>query len=132
MKRRVCWIRGRCCRLAAFVLTATAINVRADVVDISWDVSGRFETLLSVAPGKFAEVCGRLTQGQSIAWSFIGDKPMNFNIHYHERKQVVFPAKQDGASQVEGLLNVSVGQDYCWMWTNKGTSPAKLQLTLKR
>ena len=132
MKRRVCRIRGRCCRLAAFVLTATVMNVRADVVDIAWDATGRFETLLSVAPGKFAEVCGRLAERQSVAWSFVGDKPMNFNIHYHEGKQVVFPAKQDGASQVEGLLKVSVGQDYCWMWTNKGTSPAKLQLTLKR
>ena len=118
--------------MAAFILTATAINVRADLVDIAWDATGRFETLLSVAPSKFAEVCGRLAERQSVAWSFVGDKPMDFNIHYHEGKQVVFPAKQDGSSQAEGLLKASVGQDYCWMWTNKGTSPAKLQLTLKR
>ena len=114
------------------MLTATAVNVRADVVDIAWDATGRIETLRSVAPGKFAEIFGRLAERQSVAWSFVWDKPMNFNIHYHEGKQVVFPAKQDGASQVEGLLKVSVGQDCCWMWTNKGTSPAKLQLTLKR
>ena len=48
MKRRVCRIRGRWGCLAAFVLTATAINVRADLVDIAWDATGRFETLLSV------------------------------------------------------------------------------------
>ena len=75
MKRRMCPSRGHWGRLAAFVLTATAINVRADVVDIAWDATGRFETLLSVAPGKFAEVCGRLTQGQSFAWSFVGTSP---------------------------------------------------------
>ena len=52
MKRRVCRIRGRWGRLPAFVLTATAINVRADVVGIAWDAIGRFKTLLSVAPGQ--------------------------------------------------------------------------------
>ncbi len=118
--------------LAAFVLAVTTFSARADVVDIAWDSTGRFETLLSVAPGKFAEVCGRLTEGQSIAWSFKGDQPTNFNIHYHAGEKVVFPAKQDGASQVEGLLKARRGQDYCWMWTNKGASPANVQLTLKR
>ena len=132
MKRQVRPIRRGSYCLAAFVLTAITISTRADVVDIAWDATGRFETLLSVAPGKFAEVCGKLTQGQSIAWSFTADKPMNFNIHYHAGKQVVFPAKQDGASQVEGLLKVRLGQDYCWMWANKGASPASVQLTLKR
>ena len=132
MNRGVHPIRRRWGCLAAFVLAATAINARADVVDIAWDATGRFETLLSVAPDKFAEVCGRLMQGQSIAWSFTADRPTNFNIHYHAGKQLVFPAKQDGVSQVEGLLKVSLVQDYCWMWTNKGASPASVQLTLKR
>ena len=132
MNRGVRPIRRRWGCFAAFVLTATAINARADVVDIAWDATGRFETLLSVAPDKFAEVCGRLTQGQSIAWSFTADRPTNFNVHYHAGKQIVFPAKQDGVSQVEGLLKVSLVQDYCWMWTNTGASPATVQLTLKR
>ena len=101
-------------------------------MEIAWDATGRFETLLSVAPGKFAEVCGRLAERQSVARSFEGDKPMNFNIHYHAGKRVVFPPKQDGARQGQGLHNVSVGQNYCWMRTNKGTSTAKLQLTLRR
>ena len=52
MKWRVCRIRGHWGRLAAFVLTATAINVRADVAGIAWDATGRFKTLLSVAPGQ--------------------------------------------------------------------------------
>ncbi len=125
-------IRRRKGYLATVVLAGTALNTRADVVDIAWDGTGRFETLLSVAPGKFAEVCGKLRQGQAITWSFTGDKPTNFNIHYHAGKQVVFPAKQDGASQVEGLLKVNVGQDYCWMWTNKGAAPAGVQLKLKQ
>ena len=85
-----------------------------------------------MAPGKFAEVCGKLAQGQSVAWSFKGDRPMNFNIHYHEGKQVVFPAKQDAAVDAQGKLDVSLSQDYCWMWTNKANAPIRLQLLLQK
>ena len=129
MRRTHC---GHLRRLAALAVAVIAIDARAELVEIAWDKAGRFESTVSVAPGKFAEVCGKLAQGQSIAWSFKGDKPMNFNIHYHEGKQVVFPAKQDAAVDARGRLDVSVGQDYCWMWANKGESPSTLLLTLVR
>ena len=102
------------------------------MVEIAWDKAGRFETAVSVAPGKFAEVCGPLDRGQSVAWSFKADRPMNFNIHYHEGKQVVFPAKQDAAVDAQGKLDVSLSQDYCWMWTNKANAPIRLQLLLQK
>ena len=115
--------------LAAAVM---AIEARAELVEIAWDNAGRFETAVSVAPGKFAEVCGKLAQRQSVAWSFKGDRPMNFNIHYHEGKQVVFAAKQDAAVDAQGKLDVRLSQDYCWMWTNKTDLPAKFLLVLMR
>ena len=113
-------------------MVVIAIDARAELVEIAWDKAGRFESTVSVAPGEFAEVCGQLAQGQSIGWSFKGDKPMNFNIHYHEGKQVVFPAKQEAAVDARGRLDVSLSQDYCWMWTNKTDLPAKLSLVLMR
>ena len=76
-------------------MAVIAIDARAELVDIRWDSAGLFETTMQVAPGKFAEVCGQLAKDQSVVWSFKADQPMNFNIHYHEGKQVVFPAKQD-------------------------------------
>ena len=118
--------------LAALAVAVIAIDARAELVEIGWDKAGRFETADSVAPGKFAEVCGRLDKGQSVAWSFKGDRPLNFNIHYHEGKQVVFPSKQDAAVDAQGKLNVSLSQDYCWMWTNKTDLRAKLSLVLMR
>ena len=109
-----------------------AVDARAGLVEIGWDKAGRFETADSVAPGKFAEVCGRLDKGQSVAWSFMADRPLNFNIHYHQGKQVVFAAKQGAAVDAHGKLNVSLSQDYCWMWTNKGDLPAQLRIVLRR
>ena len=118
--------------LAALAVAVIAIDARAELVEIAWDNAGRFETAVSLAPGKFAEVCGKLAQGQSVAWSFKGDRPMNFNIHYHEGKQVVFAAKQDAAVDAQGKLDVRLSQDYCWMWTNKTDLPAKFLLVLMR
>ena len=123
---------GHLRRLAALAVAVMAIDARAELVEIAWDKADRFETTVSVAPGKFAEVCGKITQGQSIAWSFKGDRPMNFNIHYHEGQRVVFPAKQDAVADVHGKLDVSVSQDYCWMWTSKANAPIRLQLTLQK
>jgi hypothetical protein len=106
--------------------------VHADLVQIAWDGNGRFERSMTVAPAKFAEVCGKLSKGQSIAWSFTGQQPVNFNIHYHEGKNVVFPEKKDDAISLDGTLSVPVDQDYCWMWENKGSTPASIVLSLKR
>lgn len=106
--------------------------VHAQLVPVNWDASGQFAHKTSIAPGKFIEVCEKLPHSSKVAWSFRSAAPLNFNIHYHEGKEVKFPAKRDGSSSAEGVFDVTVEQDYCWMWTNKGTSPATLDLTLKR
>ena len=129
MKRTHC---GHHRRLVVLAVAVIAIDARAELVEIDWDNAGRFETTVSVAPGMFAEICGRLDKGQSVAWSFKADRPLNFNIHYHEGKQVVCPAKQDAAVDAQGKLDVSLSQDYCWMWTDKTDLPAQLRIALRR
>lgn len=118
--------------LCAGLLGLSAI-AHAELVEIRWDASQRFEHRQSVAPGKFAEVCGSLTRGQAIAWSFKSDQPQDFNIHYHEgSSKVVYPEKRKQVAAAEGRLDVALDQGYCWMWSNKGERPAALQLSLQR
>ena len=117
---------------AACATVLFAAPAHADLVQIAWDSSGRFERNVTVAPAKFAEVCGKLSKGQAIAWSFRGQQSMNFNIHYHEGKKVVFPIKQSNTASLEGTLTVPVDQDYCWMWENKGGTPAAIDIALQR
>ncbi|MDI4635229.1 hypothetical protein J7U46_19355 [Pelomonas sp. V22] len=105
---------------------------RAELVPIDWDGSGHFEKAMTVAPGKFAEICGKLNKGQVIAWSFKSSQPMNFNIHYHEGKTAVFPIKLDATAVAEDKLVVPVDQGYCWMWSNKTDKPVDLSLMLQR
>ena len=105
---------------------------RAEVIDITWDAAGRFERQLAVAPGQFAEICGKLNPPDDLQWQFSANVPLNFNIHYHEGKAVKFPAKQDGVAKGSGKLGVEIRQDYCWMWTNKSASAATLHIKLRR
>jgi len=107
-------------------------TARADLVDIRWNDAGRFEYKAQIAPSKFAEVCGKLAKGQRVEWSFRAERPTQFNIHHHEGKQVVYPAKVDGASAAEGQLNPTLDQDFCWMWSNETDQPIALTLTLQR
>ncbi len=118
-------------RLAAVLLGLAAIvPARAEVIDIAWAGDRSFERQVQVAPRKFAELCGRLTRGQRVAWSFEGSAATEFNIHYHEGKKVVFPHKQDAVASASGTLEVPVDQDYCWMWTNKGAAELSLRIRL--
>jgi hypothetical protein len=67
-----------------------------------------------------------------VAWQFEASEALNFNVHYHEGKDVRFPAKQDGVTTLRGELKVERDHDYCWMWTNKGKRAATLTVLLKK
>jgi len=122
-----------CLRYGLACAVATGVPAaNAEVLDIQWNSAGETERSLTVPSGKFAELCGPLSKGQSIAWTFKADQPLNFNIHYHVGKDVVFPEKHDDLAESRGNLNVPVEQQYCWMWSNKQSASARLQVTLKR
>lgn len=122
-------------RLALFItpVLLTALPVaRADVVDINWSGDGRFAHEGTVAAGKFAEVCGKLLAGTSVRWDFEASMPLDFNVHYHVGKEVVFPSKLAAMARAKDTLQTSIAQDYCWMWSNKSAKPATLTLNLQR
>lgn len=115
------------------LVAVAAMNAAvADVVDIRWGSAGRFEHSQTIAAGKFAEVCTKLSKGQSIAWTFKSSQPTAFNIHFHEGKKVEFPAKMEGAKSAEAVLYVALEQDYCWMWANKTVESVELTFSVQK
>ena len=122
-------LRSLCIALA---LAAGFPRAQAELIDIAWDAQGRFDKVSTVPPGKFVEVCGKLARGVTIEWVFDADLPGDFNIHYHVGKEVAFPARQSAVAHGTGTLEVKSEQDYCWMWTNKSDSAARLELRLNR
>ena len=116
----------------ALALAALTVNAIADIVDIAWDTSGRFERTLNVAPGKFAELCGKLPAGLKVRWDFEASAPLDFNVHYHVGKEVVFPTKFAAVATAKDTLDTRIEQDYCWTWSNKSAAPAKFTVVLQR
>ncbi len=120
-----------CMALAAVTLCGGALAA-SHVVDIAWSADGRFAHKAQIAAGKFVEACGKLAAGDGVRWNFAASAPVDFNIHYHVGKEAVFPVKQAQVSSGRDLLNATVAQDYCWMWTNKGPAPVSLTVDLAR
>ena len=102
------------------------------IVEIAWSRDGAFAHGASVEPGKFVELCGKLAPGDAIRWEFAASLPVDFNIHYHVGKEAEFPAKQAQVSSGQDTLRVAVREDYCWMWSNKSSSRARIDARLQR
>jgi hypothetical protein len=115
--------------LHAFMLAALPLAAGAQAL-IEWKGEARYEKMHTIAPGKFAEVCTRLGAGSEVQWAFTADAAVDFNIHYHVGDRVEYAAKTEGSRRAAGTTTASSPQDYCWMWTNRGSSPATLKLDL--
>lgn len=117
------------------VLAVSALlmgSAQATIVELKFPAAGEVRHAHTIAPGKFLEVCGKLLKDQRVTWSFKADGKTNFNVHYHVGKDVVFPEKSDGIASAQGELRVALDQDYCWMWSNKGSSAVAVEAILQR
>lgn len=117
---------------ALLLVASSAFAANESLVEIQWNAGNGFPHSAQLAPGKFLEVCGKLSQGQTVGWQFESEAELDFNIHYHQGKDVVFPAKLAKVKQGQDQLKVAFDQDYCWMWSNKGKAAAALKLHLQR
>ncbi len=118
--------------LMILLLVASVSGARAQVVDIEWSGEGRFMHKGTVAAGKFVEVCGKLPAGLRVRWDFEASTPLDFNVHYDQGNDVVYPAKLSAATSAKDTLDTKIEQDYCWMWDNKSAAAATLTVNLGR
>jgi hypothetical protein len=119
--------------VVALALSLGAATAHAELIAVSWDAQGRFEHNAVVPATKFLELCTRLSRGQRIDWRFDGERPTDFNIHYHvDAKQVVYPVKRAAVAALAGTLEAPLDQDYCWMWSNRSDRPLSLRVLLTR
>ena len=115
--------------LSALVFSFT--TCKAEVISFKLEANPSFKTQVNIQPGKFSEVCGKLKKGNLIRWQFDSSAPLEFNIHYHEGKNVIFSYKMSAIKSGEEELLISLDQDYCWMWTNKSKEEVKLEMSLR-
>lgn len=107
-------------------------SAQAQLIEIRWSDAGAFAHQGPIAAGKFVEICGKLSAGSQVQWDYEAGAPVDFNVHYHLGKDVVYPSQQSAALRGKDVLAVKIDQDYCWMWTNKSARATTLALRLHR
>jgi hypothetical protein len=81
----------------------------------------------TIQPGQIEESCMAMAAGERLEFSFSANTGLDFNIHYHDDKEVHFPVNESALSEWKGVYIAPTGQHYCLMWTNKhATEPASL------
>ena len=118
--------------LLGLAIAGGAAHAAAQVVDIAFDADGRFTHTATLAPKELLEVCGKLPKGSRVHWSFEAGAPLPFNIHVHQGKEVVYPAKLERADRAQGRQVFEAEPAHCWMWTNKTTADVVISLELRR
>ena len=118
--------------LSALSLILLTAPVLADEVEILWNQAGRFQHEGNIKAGGILEVCGKLPAALSVDWSFESAAALESNIHYHEGKKVIFPAKHAAATAVKDSLTTKLAQEYCWMWSNRTPQAVQIKLELAK
>jgi len=123
--------------IISLVLPLALVSVSFDaaateLVPLDWSADGRFTKELAVPAGKFVEACGKLPAKTKVRWNFEAGGALDFNIHFHVGKKVLFPAKKDHVTKAGDTLDTKVEQDYCWMWTNKSSHETTLMFDMAR
>jgi hypothetical protein len=113
-----------------YALSIGAAN--AGVVELSWDAQGMFKHEAEIKAGGILEVCGKLPAKLNIDWSFKSSPALESNIHFHQGKKVVFPAKHEAKESLSERFVTKVAKDYCWMWANRSDKMAQLSLNLTK
>jgi hypothetical protein len=113
-------------------LTLASTAVQAEIIDLTWSPDNTFKHAGTVAAQKFVEVCGKLGEGENISWQLSAAQAVNFNIHHHVGKEVIYAENRKAIREGSGTLQVKSAQSYCWMWKNVSDTPAQVELALSR
>jgi hypothetical protein len=121
--------------LATLALLA-AFNARASIIDLVWRSDLSFSHDAKLEPNQFLEICGPIKSAdetkEKVAWQFSANDALEFNIHYHVAKDVIYPTKADAVRTMSADFIATINQEYRWMWQNKTNQSVSLSVVLKR
>ena len=72
---------------------------------------------LTIAPGKVAEVCMPLAEGDTLRWRFKASVALDFNLHHHVDKAVLMPVDRKAVKADSGEQSIDRRNEWCLMWT---------------
>jgi hypothetical protein len=118
-------------RIASFFMLFVPVAAQAEQLEINWQPDGRYgyESLLHGAA--MTEICGPLDANAAVDWQVKSSTPIDFNVHYHQGEEVLYPTRKSGVGNLHDRLAVAVAETYCWMFTNPLQTPTVITLNLQ-
>jgi hypothetical protein len=104
-------------RLLAAALVAVPLAHGADAPKPGWKT---LDTTLE--PRKMLEHCEKIPAGEKRRYHWKASSAVDFNVHYHQEKEVFYPVKRDGMRGDGGTFTAKTEQEYCWMWTARNAA----------
>jgi hypothetical protein len=81
---------------------------------------------LSLAPFEFRELCFEMSAQDELQYDFQSDRPVDFNIHYHDGLTIRFPVQLNRITVHADEFVTEVDQSYCLMWANQSIKKTSL------
>jgi len=69
-----------------------------------------------INPFELHEECVHLAPGDRLSYRFDAQRPVAFNIHYHQGKTVIMPVSLDSVTADDDVFRPLLAQEYCLMW----------------
>jgi hypothetical protein len=88
-------------------------------------------TTVSVSTGDSYEFCDNWKPGQTVNFSFVTSKPVDFDVHYHAKRDKFYPVKKGNVKEFSGSFTVESPNIHCLMWANNNNSYVKLTYDVK-
>lgn len=87
---------------------------------------------LEVPARGFNEHCVELAAGERVRYRYSATADVDFNIHYHQGKDVLYPVKSTGGRSVDAVYTAPHADTYCLMWERKGDGAARIEGAVER
>ncbi len=78
------------------------------------------------------EHCFALQAGEAIRYRYRASAKLDFNIHYHRGKDVLYPVRERGSRRAEGEYTAPHDDTFCLMWEHAGDVGARIDGSVER
>jgi hypothetical protein len=97
--------------LCALVLALSGCATESIRPGIPREVTGA-----TINPYEALEECLLMMPGDWLSYRFDAQRPVAFNIHYHEGQAVIMPVSRDDVTSDDDAFRPLLNQEYCLMW----------------
>ena len=94
------------------------------------EVPGPFQ--LDVPARGFEEHCLKLEAGDRIRYRYTASAAVDFNIHYHRGKDVLYPVEVSASRAADARFAAPHADTYCLMWERKSEGAVRIDGAVQR